>query len=111
LVGHDDGEFYRAVCSGILDDNKFKFIFVDFGVHFETGPKNVWPMPEELATIPIISRTVQFKLKSGKGLENVDVESTFEKLNGAEGFHGFIESHGKNKYSVTIDDSLARFNN
>lgn len=68
-------------------------------------------IPRELGNIPVISQTVDLKLKSGKKLDKIDAVKTLYKLAEGEGFEGLVEMSVKDKYSVTIDDFLAVFEN
>lgn len=110
MVSYHGEDIARAACVG-SKDGKHKFNLLDWGNIYVTDASNIYKISPELAALPIISRTVDVKLKSGKPLYNVDVEATIRKLNNCESFKGVIELVDKNKYAITIDDSLITFKN
>lgn len=110
MVLYTDGEVYRAV-NVSNKDGHYKLAFLDWSGVFNTVAENIWKMPKEIADIPVISKNVFVKLKSGKSWENVDPQKTVEKLSNAKKFEGFLELNDNRKYSITIDDSLVVFKN
>lgn len=109
IAKYNNGEnYYRAVCIS-LSEIDCKVSFIDYGSEQIVAFSDVWKYPKQLL-VPCVSRSLALKLASGKALKkNVNLSETMESFVNANNFEGVIENLGKNKYAVTIDDSLIIF--
>jgi Tudor domain len=82
--------------------------FLDYGNSMTTSFEDIWKMPKQLVK-NCVSRTVYVKLKSGRSIQDIDVDETKEKLAYLENFEADIGKIGEKKFSITIDDSLVIF--
>jgi hypothetical protein len=82
--------------------------FIDYGNNYRVAYADVWKISPEVAEIPIISRSVIIKLKSGKNISSIDVDASIDKMCESEIFEGSVELIGKKCY-CTVDDSVFAF--